>query len=399
MLDSIVAAPPCPGTEALSRGLRHDEPHPFQSHLDSCSACAREVESLRSFLALARELPPAPEGSEDVEERRAQMLALASAMPPRRSKYRRTFAFASVGIAAAAALVIVIVMAPPTASPIDRSQITTEHGPPPGSERRGIVHSEPGAMFTLVGSQPDEIVRLRGGTVLIEVSPLHVGERFRVITGDAEVEVRGTAFEVVVEADHLRAVRVRHGRVEVRRGAEPPILLGAGQRWDAEPIMVPRVVSREPNHEAGLPRVRAPSVTKPPASRPSPVATPAESAFQDGITALHAGDTPAATLAFERAIATNASGSLSEDSRFWLAVARARGGQRAGAIRAFEEFLAVHPRSVRAGKASAMLGWLLLEGRDLDGAKQRFQAALTDPAADVRASAEAGLAELPRQSP
>lgn len=382
----------CPGTEALSRGLRGEAAHPFQAHLDHCLTCTREVESLRSLLELARQLPSPPDGVEDVEERRTQMLALAASIPAHRGHTRRSTVIASLAVAAAVALVSVAAIRPDSSDP--QAPIAGDQALVPSVVRRGVVHPEPGARFTLVGDQPDEIVRLRDGTVLVEVASLHAGERFRVVTGDAEVEVRGTAFEVVVAADRLRAVRVRHGRVEVRRGVDPLIVLAAGQRWDAEPITVPSVISSEPAHND---RARSPVAAR--SDRPAPVTSPAEVAFQEGVAALNSGNTGAAATAFERTIAMNANGPLVEDARFWLAVARARGGQRAGAIRAFEDYLALHPRSVRAGKASAMLGWLLFEGKDLEGAKHRFQVALADPAEDVRASAAAGLTEIAQQKP
>src|SRR5207302_1565888 len=76
----------------------------------------------------------------------------------------------------------------------------------------GTILAQPGAEFIRLGQPPDEIVRLSQGTLTVEVSPLGAGERFRVITSDAEVEVRGTAFDVVAAADRLTAVRVHHGR-------------------------------------------------------------------------------------------------------------------------------------------------------------------------------------------
>ncbi len=396
---------PCPGTEALSRGLGEETGHPFQAHLDHCLTCAREVASLRSFLELARQLPSPPDGVEDLEERRTQMLALAASTPAHRRGSRRSVMVASLAVAAAVAIVSVAANRSDSSKP--RVPLAADHAAPePSLVRRAIVRPEPGTSFTVVGGQPDEIVRLRDGTVLVEVASLHLGERFRVVTGDAEVEVRGTAFEVVVVADRLHAVRVRHGRVEVRRGADPPVVLSAGQRWDAEPVIAPIVISSDTggNDRVSKPVTARPDRPKPvdPPTRalpPGPVTSPAEVGFQEGVAALNSGNTSAAATAFERAIAMNANGPLAEDSRFWLAVARGRGGQRAGAIRAFEDYLALHPRSVRAGKASAMLGWLLLEGKDLDGAKRRFQAAIADPAEDVRASAQAGLAEISFQSP
>src|SRR5204862_7461014 len=63
------------------------------------------------------------------------------------------------------------------------------------------------------------------------------GERFRVRVGAAEVEVRGTAFAVTAADDHLVAVRVEHGRVEVRPDAGAATMLSGGEAWGAELTM------------------------------------------------------------------------------------------------------------------------------------------------------------------
>ncbi len=410
----------CPGPEALARGLRRGEPHPDQAHLARCAACARAVDELTALLELARALPARPESGEDREERRTQLLALAAATPVRVRRRPGPIMVAGFGfafaLAAAAALVALIGRraGTTTARPATAvAPLVASLSPPtPGAIRRATVSPAPSTSFAFARDQPDELVRLRDGTLWVEVAPLRPGERFRVLTGDAEVEVRGTAFEVVAVADRLLAVRVEHGTVEIRRTDQALVTLTAGQRWPetrSGVIAAEALAPRSGTHEAPArptprgvrvrPPVNEPLLPPAPAAASSPVLSPSELALQDGIAALHADDAVAATTAFARALAADAAGPLAEDSRFWLAVARARGGQRAGAIRAFEDFLALHPRSPRAGKASAMLGWLLIESQDLDGARRRFEAAVDDLAADVRASAQAGLAEVTRRRP
>src|SRR6185369_12386757 len=75
---------------------------------------------------------------------------------------------------------------------------------------RGVVHADGNAIYELATAQPDERVRLHDGELSVEVMPLLEPERFRVITGDAEVEVKGTSFVVVARADRLVNVRVTH---------------------------------------------------------------------------------------------------------------------------------------------------------------------------------------------
>ena len=77
-----------------------------------------------------------------------------------------------------------------------------------------------GARFLRAGARPDEIVRLADGTLSIQLDALAPGERFRVITGDAEVELTGGALDVTAEHDRLVAVRVMTGRVEIRAAGQ-----------------------------------------------------------------------------------------------------------------------------------------------------------------------------------
>ncbi len=74
------------------------------------------------------------------------------------------------------------------------------------------------------------------GTVTVEVDRLQPGERFRIVTGDAEVEVRGTAFDVTAAGDRLRSVRVMHGSVEVRPAGGSVRILSPGQAWEASQV-------------------------------------------------------------------------------------------------------------------------------------------------------------------
>jgi hypothetical protein len=46
-----------------------------------------------------------------------------------------------------------------------------------------------------------------------------------------------------------------------------------------------------------------------------------------------------------------------------------------------------------------MLGWLLVDAKRLDEARERFAAAINDPSAKVRASAQAGIDALDSPKP
>jgi hypothetical protein len=254
------------------------------------------------------------------------------------------------------------------------------------------------------------VVRLEDGRITIDVAPLRPGERFRVTTGDGEVEVRGTSFDVAARDGCLLSVRVAHGRVVVRRHGQEVALLGAGESWAApgpapvaepaptvEPTPVRRRV-RLPAHEAvptPAPRESPPLAAEPPrAQGPSP----AEASFTAGWDALRAGDYAAAAAAFARTIAAAPEGPLLEDGSYWRLVALARAGAGAAARDEMGRFTARFPRSPRAAEVSAMLGWALIDAGRWDEAEGRFRAALTSGSLPnaVRDSASAGLTAVAR---
>jgi len=283
------------------------------------------------------------------------------------------------------------------------------------------VHRD--AEFRRLGTPSDEVVRVTSGQVALEVAPLSPGERLRVVTGDAEVEVRGTAFSVTVEKDRLLTLAVSHGLVELRRVGHPAMLLSSGERW----VAVPEEVAAPPTARAddGLrerhasrrgtigarggrernqrdvrvagerdqrTRLRAEGESSPQTRGP---ANADEKTLIEGWDALQANDYGRAAEAFGRV--RSAGGSLSEDATFWRAVALARAGRDREARKEFEIFVEQYGQSSRAGEARAMLGWMKFEAGDLDGADSLFLAARDDQSAEVRASARMGI-EAVRQA-
>jgi hypothetical protein len=257
-----------------------------------------------------------------------------------------------------------------------------------------VVHADGNAIYELATAQPDERVRLHDGELSVEVMPLLEPERFRVITGDAEVEVKGTSFVVVARADRLVNVRVTHGRVVVRARASEPVVLGPSEEWHATHASALRPRARASSsehrfavrHGEGTP-APVPSVDQAVKSTSSP----AELAFADGWQALRAHRLADAAAAFKLATSVAGDQPVAEDAWFWMAVCQARIPRPTDASASLAAFIERFPRSSRAGEASAMLGWILLEQGDLRGAARRFAAAAHDPAAEVRASAAQGL--------
>lgn len=315
---------------------------------------------------------------------------------------------------------------------------------------RGQVQAAQGARFSHErvesGGSVDEVVRLHEGKLAIDVASLATGERFRVVTGDAEVEVHGTRLEVTAAADALQDVQVHSGVVSIRPWQGVHRHLMAGQQWHRgqEPTPSPPAAAA-PRPPTAAPVVEAPPPQPAPASvqmavategqappalgrataprarlpghvdtaagraaadteapqaaevptEPSPGAAPsgsseAEAAFAEGWSALRRLEFGKAAAAFAAVTAAGDSAGLAEDARYWRAVALSRGHEAAAALAAWREFLARHPSSRHVGEARAMLGWALLDAGEPAQALPYFEAAARDAAPAVRASATSG---------
>jgi TolA-binding protein len=300
------------------------------------------------------------------------------------------------------------------------SRSTASESPDPQvarADRRGTVVAIGEARFELGPVGLDEVVSVRDGMVRVTVAPLAADERFRIVTDDAEVEVRGTQFDVEVRADHLQSVVCASGQVEVRPEYAEAVLLDAGERWDAPELAVAPdaaapsapVAAVEPSEPVAavppepakpVPARRAPpKVQKETSSRP-PAATvhataPGEEEFRAGWAALKAGEPAKAAEQF--AAARQVKGTvLAEDASFWEGIALARAGKSSKAIAALRRFVSTYPSSSRAGEAAAKLGWLLYEAGDLDDAETYFRSAENDVVPKVKKSARDGLEAIAR---
>ena len=352
------------------------------AHVDACGACQREWAAMAELRNLARSLPNDAAPATVQEDVRTALL-LRSA-PARRSGVPRTI-WAVIPFTACAAALLLLLPGPRRATP-PAAQVQSPAPAPKADVHRARVHSDDGAMFTLERGQPDEVVRLRQGSVVVDVEPLRPGERFRVVLGNAEIEVRGTVFHVVADADRLDRVDVWRGRVVVRPHDRGAIELGPGGRWQSGP----------PENAPAPLRPKRATAARPAASHLPPSASPsiAEAEFGDGWRALRAERFADAAAAFERAAAAAGDQPLAEDASFWKSVCQARTGSRGTARVSLSAFIDRFPGSPRVGEASAMLGWILIDQGDLDGAAPLFAAAANDRVSNVRQSARSGLAEI-----
>jgi hypothetical protein len=231
--------------------------------------------------------------------------------------------------------------------------------PPARAPRLARVAASGSATFEHVveGNGDTEVVLLRDGAVRIEAVHLEPGQRFLVATNDAEVEVRGTVFEVEAREGALVRVAVISGRVEVRRTGQDRLILEPHQAWAKDD--------------------------------PTPVEHPAERAFREAWQAFAGGRFADAARAF--ADADEEGSPVREEARYWRAVALLRAGDDRAAERAFRGFLKSYPGAPRGEEAALLLGRALLGRGDAVAAKPWLERAAKSEDARVRERAEALL--------
>jgi FecR protein len=152
------------------------------------------------------------------------------------------------------------------------------------------------------GSAAVEAVNLLRGRAHLKVTKLHAGQRFHVLTPDADVQVRGTEFDVELRPGSSPAtcVRVEEGLVAVFAGGETH-LVAPGQTWGCAPA----------------------------ASKATPAPREAPSSLRDG---------PA-----RHAAALRASDLRAQNALFQAALSAERGGRAAEAAGLYERLLARSP--------------------------------------------------------
>lgn len=389
-----------PSPVELSRAMIEGVDRRLDEHLRSCERCAAIWAEWTEVDMLVRRRPAPQVAGERSARVLAAVLEETRAADQSARGTRPLWIWGSLaGAAAAAAVAIVIGVRSTPPAEVPPSAIAQVY--------RGTVRAHEGARFERVSGVPDEVVRLFEGKVSVDVDPLREGERFRIVVGDGEVEVRGTSFDVVAVGDALESVLVDHGVVDVKPGSRPAVVLLDGQRWDArssdggegEPTEAtpPRALKELPAR-AAQPAPQAPSPPAPIPSAPSEPevkhaapSLPMAEHFDRGWTQLREGRFGEAARTFEEALAKYPSDPLAEDASFWRGVALARAKRSQDAARALAAFIDAYPTSPRAGEASVMLGWILLERGELDSAEARFRAAAADPVEKVRSSAAKGV--------
>lgn len=331
--------------------------------------------------ALAAQLPAA-EPSSDHAQARQRLLDADRAARTKRRRVRMT----GVAVAASIAAVLLVGVAFRLQSPQLDVASVPEAETDLGTRTLGTIAADPGASWSSQQAHGVQTVALRDGRVQVRVVKLRPDERFLVTVGDAQVEVRGTVFEVRADADRLVSVVVHEGAVDVRVDGRL-LQLVAGERWDAQP--------RQPE-QPEQPRLPKRGVT--PAPTPAIVATlqptPAESDFVAGWNAYRAGDFDAAATSFARTC-NEPSNALAGDACYWQSAALLQAGRWDEAEKSLRHYLSSFPEASRAGQAALDLGNLLANRGQPREARAAFERAAISDEPSVQRDARDALRRLP----
>jgi FecR protein len=167
-----------------------------------------------------------------------------------------------------------------------------------------------------------EAVKLVRGRAHLQVRKLHGGQRFHVLTPDADVQVRGTEFDVELMEHHAGSasatcVRVEEGLVAVVSGGQTH-LVAPGQTWGCPteaPVAAPTSV------RAPVVALPAPERHAATAARPTPSDLRLQNElFQQALEAERAGRYGDAARLYRHLLARAPRGPLSTQARANLAV-------------------------------------------------------------------------------
>lgn len=351
----------CPSFDELSGAWSARE---RPAHLDGCAACRDVWRDLERLREAGKALPWT-----DADERAraaGEAALLEAALLEHHARGLQSARLRRMGWAAAAAAVVLV----GSSAWITTRGAGARSAPEPEADglvvhtpRRALVRDAQGARFehrtTTDTARHDEVIQLNDGHIALDVEPLTADQRFRVITADAEIELRGASLSVEVADRELSRVVVISGRAELRLPGGEVRALGPGDVWTR---------------------------------REQPTA---EALYAQGFEALRAGELDRAEQALAELVRAHPTAELREEATYWRAVVAARSARPDDARAHLEALLSRYPASPRAAEASVMLGWLELERGDAARARALFAAAQGSGDPSVEESARAGLAKLP----
>ena len=320
--------------EALRDGrLVGAEAAAFQRHVLTCTACAYEVRALETLAELACSESSEPDALQARREKTRLLAAFDADLvrPPPPSRRAAVWAGAA---AVLLALSLVALFLSPRRSPAP-DQATPE-----------IVRLDRATVFSerTVGTQ--RTVALERGALWIHVDHgAQAAATLRVVLPDGELEDEGTTFTVAAADGATTRVAVEEGRVVLRLRGRAPVVLGAGEEWDAPKPVAPAALSPAPTSEPSAVAATPPRPTATPA-RPAPAPDPAAD-FRAAMTAFDRGDHRNAATSFATFLDRYPSDSRAEDAAYLRVIALQRSGDRDATKGAALDYLRRFPDGFR----------------------------------------------------
>lgn len=368
-------------------------------HLGTCKACLALKRDLDEVRDLLRRSAMPPLTALEHQRNRLALLRAAAAPPgqdgragpasaPARGGRRRMVSrgVGAAGVVAAAAVALGLALTPRPTVAVAQHLPGIAHPGHAGVSRAyptdTILHGSADARFEQqVSADGVDRVALREGTLDLAVRKLTPGERFVVATDDAEVEVRGTVFEVEAHAGRIARVQVSEGNVEVRHQGTRSVV-SAGGAWHPPEAMA--VVAGDPADEqsresgrgltlatragsSGISAARTsvsspvPSVTAPVPSITAAGSAPdegndASKTFGEAVNLLGRGDYGAARKELDAFRAAHPADPRADLAAFLTIVSFQRAGRRAAAQDAARRYLELYPNGDRRAEVARVLG-------------------------------------------
>ena len=364
-------------------------------HVSDCASCREAVDSVRGSRELLSRAPTREIARERLDAMRFALMTAAreSRRVPGREEPRRRMR-GRVWLALAAAIMVSIVVMlrlwpAPAANMVDI-----------GASKIAI-DLERGAEGFRAGDGADDVFVLVRGGARFSVAPLATGRRFRVVAGLDSLEVRGTRFEVQVEAGRFSRVSVDEGHVVVSLDGGAVVHLRAGEAWQREKVAASASSDSRTQVSVAVPAEVAPGRAA--ASHGTPLSTVATTAprvdydaeFQRGWRSLQEGRAREAAMVFDAlALAPNLDPARRGDVLFWSARAHAAAGDAKEAEERADSVASTAPASWYASDAALMAGRACLERGDEACARARLEAAAASPKPAVRDEAKRLLQQL-----
>jgi hypothetical protein len=340
----------------------------LERHLASCAECRQLDRGLDEVRTLLRK-PVGPELT-PLEHQRSRLALLRAAASPvvKRSPLRwraPPMAFAAAASIATAALAVTAATGTlrvhvPVAQHFPAHRVGA-HVAEVTERRETVIDPSADARFDRTTEDRLERVALAEGTLDLKVRKLGEGERFLVATDDAEVEVRGTVFEVEAHAGKIARVAVSEGKVEVRHRRAVSIVAAGGawqppvedpvlaSRAEVSPLDAARATGRPMrNRASGSHHVRARGEH---GDDERPDAEDASKDFDQAVDVLGQGDYAAARERLDAFRAAHPGDDRADLAAFLAIVSLQRAGRKAEARDAARHYLDTYPKGDRRAEA------------------------------------------------